>query len=141
MKTKRGSKKEGKAKEKIILMLIIVFSVISLVYALTFIDNSSSISETQQVYDLGTLDSEKSAEVIDNDVIKFTLSGTKYTILLQSSSQTQATLAISSLSNPVTINVGKTQTIDLNSDGNSDISIKVKSINIISKKVKLVLTP
>ncbi|MDO8460510.1 MAG: hypothetical protein Q7S74_05340 [Nanoarchaeota archaeon] len=104
--------------------------------------DSSSISETQQVYDLETLDSEKSAEVISNEAIKFELSGIQYTIVLESSSQTQATLAINSVSNPITINVGKTQTIDLNSDGNSDISIKVKSINVIkNNKVKLILTP
>ncbi len=104
--------------------------------------SSSGISETQQqIYELGALDSEKSAELITNEAIKFTLSGMQYTILLQSLSQTQATLAISSLSNSIVIDVGKTQAIDLNSDGNSDISIKVKSINVISNKVKLVLTP
>lgn len=103
--------------------------------------SSQSISQTQHIYDLGTLDSEKSVEVINKDIIKFTLSGMQYTIILQDSSQTQATLAISSLSNPTVINVGNAQTIDLNGDGTSDVSIKVKSINVISNKVKLVLTP
>ena len=103
--------------------------------------SSPSVSEAQQIYDLGALDSEKSAEFITNEAIKFTLSGTQYTILLQSSSQTQAVLAINSLPNSIVIGVGKTQAVDLNSDGNSDVSIKVKSINVISNKVKLVLTP
>lgn len=103
--------------------------------------SSPSISETQQIYDLGILDSEKSADVINKDVIKFTLSGTQYAIILQGSSPTQATLAISSLSGSIIINVGKAQSVDLNGDGTSDVSIKVKSINVISNKVKLVLTP
>ena len=103
--------------------------------------SSQSISQTQQIYDLGILDSEKSVDVINKDIIKFTLSGAQYTIILQDSSQTQATLQISSLSNPTTINVGNTKTIDLNGDEISDVSIKVKSINVISNKVKLVLTP
>ena len=102
---------------------------------------SSVVSETQQIYDLGTLDSEKSVEIMNNDIIEFTLSGLKYNMVLQSLSQTKATLSISSLSNSIIIDVGKTQSVDLNSDGNSDISIKVKSINVISNKVKLFLTP
>ena len=106
----------------------------------TLSSESSIVSEVGQMYDLVILDSEKSIEAVNNDIIKFTLSGLQYNMVIQSLSQTQVTLAINSLPS-ITLDVGKTKSVDLNSDGNSDLSIKVKSINVISNKVKLFFTP
>lgn len=101
----------------------------------------SSSSNTGQTYDLGVLDSEETLEVLKGDSIKFSVSGTDYTATVQDSSNTQATLSLNAVSGPITITVGNTQLVDLDSDEDSDISITVRSINIISKKVKLILSP
>ncbi|MBS3081355.1 hypothetical protein J4416_00270 [Candidatus Pacearchaeota archaeon] len=93
-----------------------------------------------ETHELGDINIEKSIEVLKDEKTFFSVSGNEYFIILKESNPTQATFEISGISEQVTIIVSETEDIDLTGDGNKEISLKIKSINIISNKVKLILT-
>ncbi len=94
----------------------------------------ASSQETGQTYELGELVSEKVLEVVKNDAIEFTINGNQYTIIIQDNTETQITTDVFG-----NINVGEEKRADLNSDDIPDLYIKVRSINIINKKIILSL--
>lgn len=90
-----------------------------------------------ETYDLGSLTSEQTLEIVKNDNVKFKISGTEYSLNLKDNSETQATIVHNA--GIEIINVGEKKEIDLNSDGTKDIYLKVKTISVVSGKVKLIL--
>jgi len=92
-------------------------------------------------YVLGDLTSTKTVEVKDTENVKFNISGVGHVLTLRNHTETTATFTIRSETQTITLSLGDEKKIDLNSDGISEISVKLKTINIISNKVTLVLTP
>lgn len=96
---------------------------------------SSTVAvNTGQTYDLGELNSENILDIVKDDNINFKISGVSYSIKLEDNTESQVTITSVGL-----LNIGGERRIDLNSDNNPDLYIKVRSINVITKKVKLVL--
>jgi|SRR3989338_3824013 len=89
-------------------------------------------------YELGTIEIEKSFELVKNDRAKFTIGNEGYSLSLQDNSATEATITIDSTT--YTVKLSSTEQIDLNSDGTPEFSVKLKSINIISNKATFVIT-
>lgn len=96
-------------------------------------------SSTGQNYDLGTLASEQQLELLKNDNLAFEIAGIDYVLLLSDNTPSQATIVGSGQTFILT--VGSDNSIDLNSDGTSEIYLKIVSINIITNKIKLMLRP
>ena len=94
-----------------------------------------------KIYILDELASSQEVELSNNDKVKFNVSGAEHTLTLKNHTETQAMITIESEAQSFTISVG--EGVDVNLDGNeeADISVKVKSINIITGKVTLVLGP
>jgi len=93
-----------------------------------------------QTHELGNIDIEEIIDVLKDEKTFFSVSGNEYYMILKESSPVQAVFEVSGVSQPVTITVAETKSIDLTGDGNNDISVKIRSINIISNKVKLSIT-
>ena len=93
-----------------------------------------------QTHELGNIDIEEIIDVLKDEKTFFSVSGNEYYMILKESTPIQAVFEVSGVSQPVTITVAETKGIDLTGDGNSDISVKIRSINIISNKVKLSIT-
>ncbi len=91
-----------------------------------------------ETYDLGELSGEQVLDIVKYDNVKFKISGQEHTLTLNDNTHTEATMSVGS--NNLILSVGKDTNLDLNSDSVSDLYIKLKSINIISGKVKLVLS-
>lgn len=104
-------------------------------------DQSSSVSapSTANTYSIGSIDADETVELLKDDIVSFTFSGNGYYFTVQELSPVQVKLSISGVSSSVIVKVGEAREVDLNSDGVSDISIKLKSVNIISNKAKVIL--
>lgn len=101
--------------------------------------STSSISttiETGQTYNLGELSLEQHLEVFKNDIITFSISNNPYALSLTDNTETQITLISGQT---FILVVGNDNNLDLNSDSVSDIYVKVKSINLVTKKINLIL--
>src|SRR3989344_2732602 len=101
--------------------------------------STASIQSTASTYDIGSIDVDEIVELLNGDTVSFTLSGNGYYFVVQELSPIQIKLLISGLSSQVNVKVGEVQQIDITADGIPDISIKLKSVNIITNKAKLIL--
>ena len=103
--------------------------------------SSSGSSSSQEVpaitYELGELSSEQSIELNKGENIKFKIAGSEYTLTLQDSSESQATVGYSG--GTFALLVGEDKKIDLNNDGSSDIYMNLKSINTVTKKQQVII--
>ena len=77
-------------------------------------------------------------EIVKEENIRFNIASQEYIFTLEDQTENQVTIRMSN-EQTLTFNVGGEDNLDLNSDGTSDVYIKIKSINIISGKVKLIL--
>lgn len=94
-----------------------------------------------KTYQLGELTSTSNLiEFSQNEKISFNLSGKTHLITLINSSETTATITIESKKQTFKLTVGDEIKVDLNEDNSADISVKLKSVNIITKKVSLVVS-
>ncbi len=73
--------------------------------------------------------------------IKFKFGGVNHTIALINLTSTTATVNIESEKQTFIFIVGEERQIDLDGDGKNEISLRLKSINIITKKALFILTP
>ncbi len=80
-------------------------------------------------------------ELGKEESFRFLFGGSNHTLMLLEFTETTATIRISSESQIFTLTVGDEKQVDFEKDGKNDISIKLKSINIITKKALFVLTP
>ena len=79
-------------------------------------------------------------ELLKDGKIKFNISDVEHTLALVDFTDTQATITIESEKQTITLAIGEEAKIDLDKDSIYDVSIKLKSINSITKKVTFVLT-
>ncbi len=98
---------------------------------------SSAVLVYGETHDLEELNSENTLEISKNDRIVFNIGGSEYFLTLQDFSQTEATMSVSGVSR--TFIVGNDNEIDLNTDGTSDIYLKIRKIGVTSRKVTLTL--
>lgn len=91
---------------------------------------------TGQIYDLGDL-SEQQIELYKYDSMRFNIGSIEHTLTL--SDNTPIQVIITDGGQTFALTVGEEHELDLDSDSVSDISIKVKSINIINGKINLIL--
>lgn len=90
---------------------------------------------------LGELRSVVVSELKRGEKISFTLEGANHSLLVSSFTETVAELVVQSDPQKLRMTVGDEKKVDLNGDGESDISVKLNSINILTKTVKITLTP
>jgi len=95
------------------------------------------VTDSGQIYDLGALNSETTLEIVKGDSIGLDLGSNRYTLILEDNTPAQATII--SGSQAFSLNIRESTNIDLNGDNASDVYVLLRSINLISKKVKLTL--
>lgn len=100
--------------------------------------STPTTAENGQTYNLGDL-SEQQIEVYKYDTINFALGSAGYSLTINDNTPTQVSI-ISNIGLSV-LTVGEWYGLDMDSDTVSDISIKVKSINLINRKITLILRP
>lgn len=94
-----------------------------------------------KVYTLGVLTESREVEMGSSERANFNISGGEHKLTLKNQSATTALIEIESKKQTFTMTVGDKIDVDLNENGTADISVKLKSINIITNKVKLIITP
>src|SRR3989344_6075667 len=92
-------------------------------------------------YDLGSLIAEKTVELAKNEKAVFTMNSVNHSVRLINLADTTATMGVQSTEQIVTLSVSDTREFDLASDGKNDISVRLKSVNIIKKTVEITITP
>ncbi len=94
-----------------------------------------------KVYTLGELITSQLVELSDNEQASFNISGKEHILTLKNHTETTAKITVQSEIQTFILTVGDMINVDLNQDNSLDISINLKSINIITGKVSLVLSP
>lgn len=92
-------------------------------------------------YNLEQLTEEKMLTLSKNDRVKFKTNEEEHSITLKEVTDTSVTLEVKSEIQTIELGFGETKSIDLNADGDNEISIKLKSINVLTKTADLVITP
>lgn len=94
---------------------------------------------SSRIYILDELTSSQEVELANNDKVKFNISGEEHTLTLTNHTETQAMLTLESEPQSFTLSLGDEREIIL--EGENGVSIKLRSVNIITGKVTLVLSP
>jgi hypothetical protein len=81
------------------------------------------------------------SELGKDELLGFSFGGANHTLTVLNITDTTATIQIESAPQILTLALEEERQIDLNADGVNDISLKLKSINTITKKATFVLTP
>lgn len=102
---------------------------------------SSPVVSNEKVdnFNLGEIGSEHILEIEKGDNILFTMNNINYKINLEEKTDTQISLRLVGTSLLVNVTVGESKNVDINNDSNKDIYVKVKSINIVTSKVNIML--
>lgn len=90
---------------------------------------------------VGNLDSAYTVELGIGGKLEFNITNEKHSLTVINITETEVKFEVQSNKQTFTLQVGKTVSVDLNEDGKEDISIFIKSINILSKKANFVITP
>ncbi len=93
----------------------------------------------QKIYLIGELSSAQLVEVSNNEKIKFNVSSIEHTLTINNITETSVRITIESKKQTFVLNLGDEIKVDLDEDNNADISVKLKSINIITKKASIIL--
>lgn len=89
---------------------------------------------------LGELISEESVVLGINQAVKFNISGVEHKLNVKNLSETWVKIAIESEVQNFTLNLQDKIDVDLDKDGIAEISVTLKSINILTKKATFILT-
>ena len=89
---------------------------------------------------LGELAGSTTKELASNEKIKFNISNIEHSLLLTNLTETHATITIESEKQTFTLIVGDEIKVDLNKDNIAEISVKLKTINVLTKKATFILT-
>jgi len=92
-------------------------------------------------FNFGELGSTQDFELGVSETAKFNISNEEHSITVKNLTATRAILRIQSNPQTYTFIVGDEKNIDLNGDDSAEIYLKLKSINIISNKANLILSP
>ncbi len=90
---------------------------------------------------LGELKTAVAYELGADFTVRFSFGTINHTFSVLSITDTTATVTIKSEPQTFVFNVGDEKSIDINDDNIMDISVKLKSINIITKKANFIFTP
>ncbi|MDP2925324.1 MAG: hypothetical protein Q8N99_03055 [Nanoarchaeota archaeon] len=93
------------------------------------------------IKNLGELNIIQVIELSSNENVKFNISGNAHSVSVINLTETMAIIVVQSKKQTFVLSVGEEKNVDLNEDNKADINIKIKSINILTKKVKLELSP
>src|SRR3989344_840322 len=91
-----------------------------------------------KTYYIADFSSPQTVELAKGERISFNISNIEYLLSLDSFTETTAVIRINS--KPYNLNLGEVKMIDING-GEDDISVNLKSVNIITNKTTLVLAP
>ena len=92
-----------------------------------------------KIYIVGELTASYAVELAQKEKISFNISGVEHILTLINLTETNAIITIESKKQTFAIIVGNEILADLNGDNNADISVKLKSIDTITKKANLIL--
>ncbi len=92
-------------------------------------------------FDFGELGSTQVFELGIDETAKFNLSNNPHSITIKNLTATRALIRVQSTPQTFTFIVGDEKNIDLTEDDLAEISLKLKSINLISNKANLILSP
>lgn len=76
----------------------------------------------------------------NGEKVSFLLDGENHSVMVKSIAATSVELVVKSVEQTLTLQLGGEKRVDVNGDGKDDLVIKVQNINIMTKKVTLVLT-
>ncbi|MBS3075284.1 hypothetical protein J4429_02375 [Candidatus Pacearchaeota archaeon] len=93
-----------------------------------------------KTYTLGELSGSQEKEIAKNDKIKFNISNLEHKLTLKNLTETTAVFTIESAKQTFSLIVRNEINVDVDGDGKSEISVFLKSINILTKKAKFILT-
>ncbi len=88
---------------------------------------------------LGEITTDVTQDIGNNENLAFSIGGISQTLSVSNIGDSSATLILTN--KELTFSSGDEKLIDLNGDGKNDLSIKIKSINTITKKVKILIIP
>ena len=75
-----------------------------------------------------------------DEIIRFSLASENHSVQVLNFTPTSVELEVRSEPQRVTLVLGEEKEIDLNADGKGDLRIKLQSVNVLTNKVKLILT-
>lgn len=90
---------------------------------------------------LGMLTEPVTYDLGKSEKLLFILAGKNHSVRVSSLGETEAEFIIESETQKIKLAVGDTKNVDITGDGKDDISIKLDSINILTKKARITLTP
>ncbi len=93
-----------------------------------------------KTYTLGEFSSAQIVELLNSETVGFNVSGQEHILTLVNHTETQAIITIESEKQTLTLELEEEKNVDVNGDGVSDISVKLKSISLVTNKVTLILT-
>ncbi|MBR9705187.1 hypothetical protein GOV12_07275 [Candidatus Pacearchaeota archaeon] len=93
------------------------------------------------VKNLGELNAIQTVELSSNENVKFNISGTTHFVSITNLTETNAIVIVESEKQEFFMTIGDEKNVDLDSDEIADISIKLKSINFLTKKATIIITP
>lgn len=97
----------------------------------------STTSATTYTIDLT---SPQTIDLAKNEKARFLSEGVWYTVTMGDVTETTATITVDATGQSVTMTVEDEVSLDLDSDGTAELEVRLKSINLITSKAKLVLT-
>jgi hypothetical protein len=90
---------------------------------------------------IGELTAPIEQEIGKNEHVAFTFGNINHSISVINLTETTATIVVRSTEKNLTMTVGEEKFVDFENDGKNDISIRLKSINILKKQALFVITP
>ena len=90
---------------------------------------------------LGELSESKSYELRSGESVSFTFGSESHSVSVFNLTETSARIVIKSVEQSFFLNVGEEKQVDFENDGKADVSVRLKSINIITKKALVIVTP
>lgn len=94
-----------------------------------------------QILFVGELKESIQQEIGKNENMGFSFGGENHSVSITNLTETTASIVVRSTEKRFVMTVGEEKNVDFNDDGKEEISLKLKSINIIRKKALLIVTP
>ena len=91
--------------------------------------------------DIGVLTSAITYDFGKSEKLSFVFAGGNHSVRISSLGEIEAEFVVESEPQKIKLTIGEQKNLDITEDGNDDISIKLNSINILTKKAKITITP
>lgn len=90
---------------------------------------------------IGEISTPVEQEIGKGEFISFTFGSVNHSISVTNLTEVTASIIVRSTEKTFTLTVGEEKIVDFDDDGKNDISIKLKSINILKKQALLIINP